>query len=151
MRLLLLLVICSVGGAAWSSEVGSGGTNTSAASNAQTCDAKLLGADAKAACTSTQTHYKCVTAVRAALAKAGCHVPLGGPDSYSILSKYWHCEHTPPAKAPDGAVIMYQRGKSRHYEVKYHNCYYSDFHHPECLPATQYHNGPFKEIGWCVP
>lgn len=152
-----------------SSEFGQGGTSTQAEEKMSSkkehheekaksshrrrdCSPERLGEEAKKGSKWLVTHLKCRVAVRSALKRAGCNVPLGGPQSYSVLAKHgWRCGRSSPRNAPEGAIIMTQRGSNdRHYEIKHHGCYYSDFHLLDCRPATEY-SRPFRMIGWCAP
>lgn len=137
-------------------EDGGVGDDVSIPARKPSCNLAAVAANARKLGSSTRTRHECLPAAREAFKMAGCRVPSGfrgnAPASFAALShSFWHCERTGPRSAPNGAAIFYVGCGSHHTEVKAGDCFYSDFHHPDCLPASEYRTCRYTPIGWCTP
>jgi hypothetical protein len=98
----------------------------------------------------THSPHGCIGAVRDAYAgcsKAGwINTNSGGLSG--MADHGWSCtQSSNPFGAPEGVPIV----ESRHVEIRVGNCFYADFHDPECKPATKYRHNPRHMYGWCTP
>ena len=120
------------------------------------CNLTAVAANAKRIGAGTASHGMCLPSVRRAFQLAGCDVPAGfamnAMSAFAALKRVWRCQSGGTAAgAPDKSVVFSVGCGSHHTEFKTGDCYYSDFHNPDCLASSEYAGCKYRQIGWCQP
>lgn len=120
------------------------------------CNLNAVAANARRIGAGTSSRGLCLPNVRRAFQQAGCDVPAGFAHTamyaFAHLRGVWRCQAGgSAASAPNNSVLFSVGCGSHHTEFKTNNCYYSDFHHPDCLASSEYAGCAYRQIGWCQP